>query len=76
MKLAQIPKDQAEASVPQSANEDTRPLDEGVTAPDDDEEINIYGLDPSSPEYPAMVERMKHLRRTDPVSYRRITSLD
>lgn len=71
MKLAHIPKpDPSE----KTAEENTIPLAEGQFQ--DDDELNVYGLDPSSPNYAEEIARLKRLKRQDPELFRKMMSLE
>lgn len=68
MKLTQIPKQQVEA---------VRPPDEKIqesTTLAETEDLNVYGLDPTSPDYEESLKRLKKLRLTDPKLFRKLTS--
>lgn len=77
MKLGQIPKPAVSRQTPPQPEETTPQLSEAI-APSisDDQEFPIYGVDKNSPEYPEMQRRLKHLKRTDPELFRKITGLD
>lgn len=75
MKLAHIPKKAPRAAVAAPVREDDHHVNEGATIIGDDD-LHIYGLDPSSPDYAARLEKMKDLRREDPELFKRIQRLD
>jgi hypothetical protein len=53
----------------------TEPISEDAAIMGDDEP-NIYGLDPSDPEYATRLARLKALKREDPELFQRIGRLD